>query len=112
MTQPDEFDLEAVFAAARAAPPQMPDGLAVRIVADAQAHLPTVPLWQRVMTSIGGPAGLGGLVTATVVGFWIGIAPPDAMIDPLLLIGGESYAEDVEDGFADLSGFGWDSEEG
>jgi len=112
MTEPDTFDLEAAFDAARAAPPVMPDGLAARIVADAEARLPRAPLWKRMMASVGGPAGLGGLVTATVVGFWIGVAPPETMIDPLALIGGEASVDALEYEQTAFDGFGWDIEEG
>ena len=112
MTEPDHFDLEAAFQSARAAPPVMPDGLAARIVADAEAHLPRAPLWKRIMASVGGPAGLGGLVTATVVGFWIGVAPPDGVIDPLALIGGEASVDELDYDQTAFDGFGWDIEEG
>lgn len=110
MTQRDNFDLEATFDAARAGPPQMPDGLLARIVADAEAVQPQVPLWRRLMAAVGGPAGLGGLVTATVAGFWLGVAPPHDNVDPLVLIGVIELAAD--DDMTDLLGFGWYSEEG
>ena len=112
MTEPDQFDLEAAFQVARAAPPVMPDGLAARIVADAEARLPRASLWERIMTSVGGPAGLGGLVTATVVGFWVGVAPPDTMIDPLALIGVEASVDELDYDQTGFDGFGWDIEEG
>lgn len=112
MTEPDTFDLETAFEAARAAPPVMPDGLAARIVADAEAELPRAPLWTRIMSAVGGPAGLGGLVTATVVGFWIGVAPPDTMFDPLALIGVEASVDALDNDQTAFDGFGWDIEEG
>lgn len=110
MTQLDDFDLEAAFDVARATPPQMPDALAARIVSDALTHQPAVPLWRRVMAAVGGPAGLGGLVTATVAGFWFGVAPPADTVDPLILLGTVEMAAD--DDLADFTGFGWYSEEG
>ena len=110
MTQCDDFDLEAAFDAARAAPPQMPDALMARIVADAEGYQPQVPLWRRLMAAVGGPAGLGGLVTATVVGFWLGVSPPQDTVDPLVLIGAVELAADED--IADLLGFGWYSDEG
>ncbi|MEQ6204061.1 hypothetical protein ABMC88_13505 [Sulfitobacter sp. HNIBRBA2951] len=112
MTDPDSFDLEAAFEAARAAPPVMPDGLAARIVADAAAQMPRAPWWQRMMASVGGPAGVGGLVTATVVGFWVGVAPPDTSVDPLALMGIETALDDTSDDLPAFGGFVWDSEEG
>ena len=110
MTQPDKFDLEALFEHARAQPPQMRDDLAARIMADSVAHLPSIPLWRRVMVAVGGPAGLGGLVTATVAGFWIGVAPPVDTVDPLVLFGAVEAIETYE--VTDLTGFDWDIEEG
>ncbi|MEH6646320.1 hypothetical protein [Sulfitobacter sp.] len=110
MKQSDSFDLEAVFEAARAAPPQMPTALLARIEADTQAQQRPAPIWRRLLDAIGGPAGLGGLVTATVAGFWLGVAPPADTLDLLVLIGATEQATD--DDFADLSGFGWYSEEG
>ncbi len=66
------------------------------------------PWWPRALAALGGPAGLGGMVTATCAGFWLGIAPPDAAFDPLVLIG----AVETQDELADLLDFGWTSEEG
>ena len=110
MTQPDKFDLEALFEDARAQPPQMRGDLTTRIIADSVAHLPSVPLWRRVMAAVGGPAGLGGLVTATVAGFWIGVAPPVDRVDPLVLFGAVETDETYD--VTDLTGFDWDIEEG
>ncbi|MGJ8596407.1 hypothetical protein [Sulfitobacter sp.] len=110
MTQRENFDLEALFDGARAQPPQMPDWLSDRIVADAMRHLPSVPLWRRVIAAVGGPAGLGGLVTATVAGFWFGVAPPADTVDPLVLFGAVEVSADYD--YTDLTGFGWDIEEG
>jgi hypothetical protein len=110
MTQPDPFDLEMAFEAARAAPAPLPDDLAARIVADAIAHQPRKPLLARILGAIGGPAGLGGLVTATVAGFWLGVAPPTEVFDPLVLVG--AFETETGDDYADLIGFEWDSDEG
>lgn len=110
MTQPETFDLEVLFENARAQPPKMPDGLSDRIVTDALTHLPQLPLWRRVMAAVGGPAGFGGLVTATVAGFWIGVAPPVDTVDPLVLFGAIESAADYD--LTDLTGFDWDIEEG
>lgn len=121
MTQSeDAFDLDAVLDVARNAPPQMPVGLGARILADAEANLPPVPLLQRLMAAIGGTAGIGGLVTATVMGFWIGVAPPEAIGDPLAFVGAGTFSQDaetdldtdVDEALIGLGGFGWDSEEG
>lgn len=105
MTQPDKFDLEALFEDARAQPPQMSGGLVARIAADAVAQMPTLPLWRRAMAAVGGPAGLGGLVTATVAGFWIGVAPPAETVDPLALFGTPETVADYD--LTDLTGVDW-----
>lgn len=110
MKQTDRFDLEAAFDAARAAPPPMPAALMARIEADAVALLRPVPLWRRLVAGIGGAAGVAGLATATVVGFWIGVAPPADRLDPLVLIGAADAMGD--DDLADLSVFAWYAEEG
>lgn len=115
MTQPDEFDLEAAFIAARAAPPQLSDALAARITRDAEAHLPKQSWWARFLSKTGGPLGLGGLVTATVAGFWFGIAPPSETLDPMVIFGTIELAADdtaLDDDMTDLFGFEWITEEG
>lgn len=110
MTQPDSFDLEAAFDAARAAPPQMSDALAVRIVADAERMQPAAPIWQRLLNAIGGPAALGGLVTATAVGFWFGVALPGDVLDPITLLGAVEQSTDED--MTLLMGDGWYNDEG
>ncbi|WP_299411853.1 hypothetical protein [uncultured Sulfitobacter sp.] len=110
MTQRDPFDLEAAFDAARAAPAPLPDDLAARILADAQAHQPRKPIWQRIIAAVGGPAGVGGLVTATAAGFWFGIAPPAEGFDPLVLVG--AVEQDIDADLTLMSDFGWGNDEG
>ncbi len=107
MNKRDAFDLET--ARARAEPPVATDGLMARITADALALRRPVRRWHSLLAAIGGPAGFGGLVTATVAGFWLGFAPPDETLDPLVLIGAVQLV-DVET--AGLLGLGWDNEEG
>ncbi len=111
MTETDKTDaaLETLFDAARAAPPDLPDALMDRVLADAMAQHPRLRKrgWRHLLEPLGGAAGLGGLVTATCVGFWIGIAPPEALPDVgALVLGAETSSE------ADTYGFGWDIEEG
>jgi hypothetical protein len=107
MTHPDEFDLDAAFEAARAQPPRMPGDLRARILEDAQANLPRPALWRRMMVGVGGPAGLGGLVTSTVAGFWLGFAPPAQAVDPLLLLGATELVS--QDGVSDPITSDWSS---
>ena len=104
MTQHDPFNLEAAFDVARATPAPMPEALTARIFADAVAHQPRKPIWVRLLNAIGGPAGMGGLVTATVAGFWFGVTPPADGYDPLLLV--SAVEQQVDEDFTDLVGFG------
>lgn len=110
MKHNDDHDLEAFFDAARAAQPQMPSGLMARIVADAAVHQRPAPLWRRAMAALGGPVAMGGLVTATVAGFWLGLVPPQDTVDPLVLIGVVDLA--AEDEMTDVLYAGWYSDEG
>ncbi|MGB5865169.1 MAG: hypothetical protein WBG95_12825 [Sulfitobacter sp.] len=104
MTQRDEFDLEAAFDAARAKPPQMPNALMVRVLADARTVQPRPSLWQRLSASVGGSAGVGGLITATVFGFWMGFAPPADFFDPVVLIEAATAQSDLQT----VQSAGWD----
>lgn len=118
MTKPETDWLEILLQDARATPPQMPAGLMDRVLADALAAQPAALRrgWRGLWHSFGGAPALGGVVTATALGFWIGAAAPvclpdfaTAMItwavpaDTLLL------AEEITT--PDLTAFGWDIEE-
>ena len=110
----DETELEALFVAERANPPVVSDALMQRILVDADT-LQSKPLrnpFTRLFRALGGAPGMGGLVTATCVGFWLGFAPPQGLPDVAgQLMGIEQAAQsDVAD--ADMVGFGWDIEEG
>ncbi|MEM9583405.1 MAG: hypothetical protein AAGA08_09860 [Pseudomonadota bacterium] len=67
--------------------PQPSDALIDRIVADAKAEQPQADLrkvskqnlWSQIVEALGGWAGLGGLVTATAAGVYIGFVQPDLM---------------------------------
>lgn len=111
MTDRDLFDLETMFEAARASPPEIPPEVSTRILADAAVHQPRPPLWRRAIRAVGGPMGLGGLVTATMAGAWIGVAPPVDGLDPLILLGQTNGLNEEQD-LTELYGFGWDLEEG
>lgn len=113
--QMDDTELETFFDAARAAPPAAPEALMARVLADAEAAQPApqMPAWQRWLRTFGGLPGLGGLVTATTVGFWLGVAPPDGLPDVASLVLGTDILLEL-DPLAEpgLSGFGWDLDEG
>lgn len=118
MTKPDTDRLETLFQDARATPPQMPAGLMDRILADAMAAQPAPwPRgWRGLWRSIGGAPAAGGLVTATAVGFWIGVSAPTGLPDfATQIITGvaadEMYLLADDTTAPDLTAFGWDIEE-
>lgn len=82
----DDAALDALFAEARADDPVPTDALLARIAADAAMVQPAAERvqaaprrgWLRQMVDgIGGWPALGGLVTATAAGVYIGISQPD-----------------------------------
>jgi hypothetical protein len=109
----DDQALEGLFDAARANPAEVPDDLMARIMQDAQDLQPK-PIgtgWRGWLNAIGGLPAMGGLVTATCVGFWIGVAAPDGLSNFTgQVIAFEEYTE--LDAASDVVGFGWDIEEG
>jgi hypothetical protein len=108
-----ETDIETLFATARSAAPRVPDALMMRVLADAQQMQPVQPVQGGVMSwlrALGGGAGVGGLVFATCVGFWIGVAPPSNLPDLAGQLLNLQSSADIDD--SDLTSFGWDIEEG
>lgn len=106
--------LQALFQDARANPPAVPEALMTRILADAEALQPNASAggWRTWVAALGGLPALGGLVTATCVGFWLGFAPPAVLPDLAQeMLGVELLLDDSFDA-PGLSGFGWDIEEG
>lgn len=102
--------LEALFESARATPPAVPEALMARVLADAEALQPRAPrrgFWGFV-ADLGGVPALGGMITASCVGFWLGVAPPAGLPDLAgQALGFETAADDDFEG-GGLSGFGWD----
>lgn len=91
-----ESGLEALFDAARASPPPLPQGLHARLVADAEAALAMPPLPAPGRALQARPrarpvpparrqslAAASGLLAAAAVGLWIGFTAPDLLADPL-----------------------------
>ena len=103
----EDAALERLFEAARATPPEVPQGLMARILADAQNQQPMRGGWRAWLGAMGGMPALGGLVTATCVGVWIGVAPPEQLPDLGGLVLGLETTSDAE-----TYGLGWDIEEG
>lgn len=83
--QMDETGLDALFAEMGRDRPQPSEALLSRIVADAEevqpVPMPRMPqkrsVFGQMMDALGGWPALGGLVTATVAGVYIGFAQPD-----------------------------------
>ena len=80
----DDF-LDDIFAEARAVTPDPHEDLVARVLADAvlpprsQQTEPRETLWTRFLDSIGGWPAASGLAAATLVGVWIGVAPPSSV---------------------------------
>ena len=115
MTNPDADPMEALFAEARVNPPDPPDELMARVLADARAQQSVIAApqrsWRLLWRGIGGLPGLSGLAAATVVGFWIGVAPPEALPDLAgQMVSGDEAA--LLQSAPELTAFGWDIEEG
>lgn len=111
MSKTDLHDLEALFAAARADPPAPSAAFRARVLADALVVQPRAPLWRRLLTGVGGPAGVGAMITATCVGFWMGVAPPTTGLDPLPVLESAGMTGGI-DRAPELFDFGWEGEDG
>lgn len=110
--RPMNTDLDDLFATARANPAPVPRALLDRVEAEALAQQPRPALhtgWRGWLAALGGAPGVGGLITATCVGVWIGAAPPAPLPDMGGLVLGFETGAVTDDG---LGSFGWDSEEG
>ena len=92
MMTTDKTVLEQSFAAMRAEDVPLSEDLLDRIMMDAdrvlaEAHAAPAParaplsLGGLIRDVIGGWPSFGGLAAATVAGLWIGISPPDVLID-------------------------------
>ncbi len=86
------------------------DGLALQ-PAPGGARQPSAGRIARVVVALGGWRGMGGLVAATCAGFWIGFMPPQSLPDMALSFLGADVVGMVNEP-AELSGFGWDMDEG
>lgn len=114
MDREDDQELEALFSQTRATPPKVPDALMARVLADAMAEQPAAKGtgWRQWLAGLGGLPALGGLVTATCVGFWLGVAPPEGLPDVAGVVMGADLISEDDLGSPSISGFGWDLEEG
>jgi len=91
----DQPDLERCFEAARANPPDTSAGLMARVLADAEAlqrvDLTGTPRWRTWLAALGGWPAVAGLGLAACAGLWIGIAPPLAIGDAVLVLTGSDF---------------------
>ena len=83
----DEEQLQAWFDAARRQPPEVPEALMRRVLADARAVQATAPPrpgplararagLARATAALGGRPAVAGLAAAGLAGVWLGIYPP------------------------------------
>ena len=110
-------ELDRLLEDAGRARPEAPQALVRRVLADAEAlqarnrpapERPGFLEWVRERS--GRWAAVGGLVTASTVGFWIGISPPDALEGVTLLPQLDTTGLGLGEA-AELSGFGWELED-
>ncbi|WP_375690192.1 hypothetical protein [Pseudooceanicola sp. LIPI14-2-Ac024] len=102
-----DVELDALFAMARDDAPELPAGLAARMVSDGLAEqarrAAPVPVAapprpgpvRRFLAGIGGWPALTGLATATVAGVWIGISPPAVLAETAASLRGNATADDL-----------------
>lgn len=85
MTDPKEFELDALFDPARAENPTPSDDLMARVLADAVAMQPKTEAiahpkpqsaWAGFWDMFGGWPALSGVAAAGVAGLWLGVTPP------------------------------------
>lgn len=105
-----ETDLDALFAQARATPPEPSADFMARIEAQAHALQPRAPfaparrplgVWARLAAALGGAIALGGLGTAAMAaGLVIGYVQPEPMVNLAGSIGfGTAETIDLLPGF-------------
>jgi hypothetical protein len=86
MTQPrspEDNALEDAFSELRTMPPDVPDALMDRVMADAIAQMPRSkrrPVWQNVLRTLGGWPAVAGLAATACVGVWMGGVLTDDLI--------------------------------
>lgn len=115
----DEAELDALFSAAAQDRPTPSDDLMARIMADAQAEIPSpraaLPVASRqgwfasVVAAIGGWPAAAGLATAAVTGLVIGLVPPDSLLelaDDYLVASSVFEFDDFMPSYGDLLGEG------
>ena len=110
-------DLERLLGQIGSQVPTPSDSLMARVLDDAETHRP-VPgqllehgdkgVVATILGLIGGWKGASGLVTAGLVGVWIGISPPAALSDTQTSLL-DVFAFETTDEFLDLDAVFWGS---
>ncbi len=103
-----------------AAADQMPvsDQFMQRVLSDAERLQPKMrrPVWRMDWLAAlferprAGFGAVGGMALVSCVGFWLGINPPP-MLESLGVSGAMTLSDTIDEGTAEVSGFGWDLEE-
>ncbi|MEP1612312.1 MAG: hypothetical protein ABJL72_10360 [Roseobacter sp.] len=107
--------IDQVLAQARTERDDVPLDLIQRVTSQALALQPKPvlkqknrwPNWADIFQRV--PA-MGALAAASCVGFWIGVSPPESLFDASALF--VTPEEAVYNDAAEISGFGWDLQEG
>jgi len=106
-TQMSDADLDRLLAEMGRDVPEPSEALMARVLADAMEARPAPGgvrkqgFLEGLLSAIGGWGGAGGLVTAGVVGLWVGIAPPSALETQAQAVW-DIVSPDVTGGWADL----------
>lgn len=112
-------DLDDMFAQAQHNTPAPSAELMSRVLGDAITAQPVVAatktparlgLFARISDVLGGWPAMGGLVTATVLGFLVGVSPQERIGDPAAALF-EQPGDALALFDAGLNGLGWDMEE-
>ncbi|MEL6100851.1 MAG: hypothetical protein AAFY74_11290 [Pseudomonadota bacterium] len=116
-TTPTQAEIEALLDSLAESGPEPSDALVARVMEDALARQSQV--WQprqrdgflsQLFSALGGWGGLGGLVAATCAGVYVGVSPPDGLLNTMNLV----WVVDQQEAFdaaPGLTGFGWLLEE-
>lgn len=94
-TDTNMHELDQLLQIARQEKPDLPEALEARILRDAArvragfaapARPGAAALWRQLRAALGGWPAMGGLAAACAAGLWLGLAPPAALPDPVMLL--------------------------
>jgi hypothetical protein len=101
-----DADLDRMLAGMARGVPEPSEALMARVLSDAMDARPApggsrqAGVLATILSAIGGWKGAGGLVTAGLVGLWVGIAPPSALSSEAQTLW-NAVSPDVTGGWAD-----------